>query len=207
MYAQVGSGILSLESIASIFEEKTNTNKFINYWKLTLGRKKKQAQNEPKDFQKIDAKKTFILREGNIEKSYYLGKCCNPIPGDDVIGYLNDNNTITIHKKSCPETIKITTSEGDRIVTAEWEQFKLLSYLSHISIKGFDRIGIVSEITGIISKDHNINMRSVKFDTQEGVFTGTLDLYVHNASDIDNIVQKLNNVKGVELVERSGENG
>jgi GTP pyrophosphokinase len=207
MYAQVGSGILSLESIASIFEEKTNTNKFINYWKLTLGRKKKQAQNEPKDFQKIDAKKTFILREGNIEKSYYLGKCCNPIPGDDVIGYLNDNNTITIHKKSCPETIKITTSEGDRIVTAEWEQFKLLSYLSHISIKGFDRIGIVSEITGIISKDHNINMRSVKFDTQEGVFTGTLDLYVHNATDIDNIVQKLNNVKGVELVERSGENG
>lgn len=202
MYAQVGSGISTLEGIAQIFEEKPTSKKFVNYWKLTLGRKKKPNPSEQKEQNKIDTRKTFILKEDNIEKNYNLAKCCNPIPGDEVIGYINENNTITIHKKSCPETIKITTSEGDKIVTAEWEQFKLLSYLSHLYIKGFDRIGIVSEISGIISKEYNINMRSIRFDTQDGVFIGYLDLYVHNTDDVDNIIQKLNKVSGVELVER-----
>jgi len=202
MYAQVGSGISSLEGIAQIFEEKPSSKKFVNYWKLTLGRKKKQNPVEPKEPKIIDTKKTFILKEDNIEKNYNLARCCNPIPGDEVIGYINENNTITIHKKSCPETIRITTSEGDKVVTAEWEQFKLLSYLSQLYIKGFDRIGIVSEITGIISKEYNINMKSIRFETQDGVFIGNLDLYVHNTDDVDNIIQKLNKVNGVELVER-----
>jgi GTP diphosphokinase / guanosine-3',5'-bis(diphosphate) 3'-diphosphatase len=87
------------------------------------------------------------------------------------------------------------TSEGDKIVAASWKQFKILSYLTHIAISGFDRIGLVSEITGIISKDHNINMRSVKFDTNDGVFTGNLDLYVHNAEDVENIIQKIGSRK------------
>lgn len=204
MYAQVGLGVLPIESVVKLFEEKQTapTNKFVNYWKLTLGRKKKNIQTESSDPSKISTKETFLLKEDNIEKNYYLAKCCNPIPGDDVIGYLNDNNTITVHKRSCPETIKITTSEGNRIITAKWEKFKMLSYLSHINVKGFDRIGIVSEIAGIISNDNNINMRSVRFDTNDGVFVGSLDIYVHSTSDLLNIIQQINKVKGVELVER-----
>jgi GTP diphosphokinase / guanosine-3',5'-bis(diphosphate) 3'-diphosphatase len=198
LYSQVGSGFANVNDIEKLFAKKKPENKLIKYWRLSLGRKKKEI-NPTKE---VDKKKTLILTEENIERNFYLAKCCNPIPADDVIGYLNHENKIIIHKKSCPETINITTSDGDRIVTATWEQFKVLSYLSHIVIKGFDRIGIAHEITGIISKDHNINMRTIRFDTDEGVFTGNMDLYVHNTNDVGNIISKLYKVKGVESVER-----
>jgi len=203
MYAQVGSGLIKLDNLADLFEIKKERNTFINYWKLSLNRKKKGSSPETEEENnKIDKSKPFILSEENIEKRFTLSKCCNPIPGDDVIGYIRDNNKVVIHKKSCPETIKIMANEGDRIVTAQWKQFKIFSYLSQITIKGFDRIGIVSEITSIISKDHNINMRTVKFDTYEGVFIGNLDLYVHNIEDLENIISKMKKIKGIESVER-----
>ena len=203
MYAQVGSDLNTLDNIAKLFETKKEDNKFIKYWRLSLGRKKKdQEQQTDKSPNTIDRKKTYILSEENAEKNFYLSKCCNPIPGDDVMGYITDDNKIIIHKNNCPETIKLMTQQGDRIVTAKWKQFRIRSFLTHISIKGFDRIGIVSELTGIISKDHNINMRTVQFDTNEGVFTGNLFLYVHNKLDVNNIIAKLIKVKGVESVER-----
>jgi guanosine-3',5'-bis(diphosphate) 3'-pyrophosphohydrolase len=201
MYAQVGLGLVNLEEIDNIFKPQKGENKFVKYWRLSLGRKRK-SQNKQEDQGKIDRKKPFILSEENIEKMFHLAKCCNPIPGDDVIGYLNDDNKIIIHKKSCPQTVDLLTSEGDRIVTAKWKQFKMLSYLTHITVRGFDRIGIVSEITGIISKDNNINMRTVRFDTHDGVFNGNLDLYVHNTKDLENIISQLQKVKGIESVER-----
>lgn len=204
MYAQIGSGLSSLADIGTLFKDKKDKNKLIKYWRLSLGRKKKPQEQEVKT-DKIDRKKPYILTEENVEKNFHLARCCNPIPGDDVIGYLNDNNMVVIHKKSCPESMKIMTSEGDRIVSAKWKQFKIQSYLTNIFIKGFDRIGIVTEITGIISKDHNINMRSVKFDTIDGVFTGTLDLYVHNTNDVMNIITELKKIKGIETVERMEE--
>lgn len=204
MYTQVGTGLSPLNDIEKIFESKKEkeTNKFIKYWKLSIGRKKKTEEEPRASTEKIDPKKPYILSEENIEKNFTLAKCCNPIPGDDVIGYLHENQKLIIHKKSCPETIRIMTSLGDKIITAKWKQFKILSYLTHITIRGFDRIGIVTDITSVISKDHNINMRTVRFDTNDGVFTGNLDLYVHNTDDVDNIIARLNKIKGIESVER-----
>jgi len=202
MYAQVGSGLSSLDKIEEIFTEKKEENKLIKYWKLSIGRKKKPSPNAEHSTQLIDKRKPYILSEENLEKNFSLAKCCNPIPGDDVIGYIDDSNKVIIHKKSCNETIKIMTSEGDRILSAAWKQFKIKSYLSRFVIKGFDRIGIVSEITGIISKDHNVNMRSVRFDTNDGVFYGTIDVYIHNTEDLENIISKLKKIKGIVSVER-----
>ena len=204
MYSQIGSGLLSLNEVENIFTEKKRENKFIKYWKLSLGLTKNKTENQPppETNQKIDKKKTFILSEENIEKNFHLAQCCNPIPGDDVIGYMESENKLTIHKKSCPETIQIMTREGDKIISAKWKQFKILSYLTHIVIKGFDRIGIVNEVTSVISKDHNINMRTVRFDSYDGVFTGNLDLYVHNTNDVGNIISRLKKIKGIESVER-----
>jgi GTP diphosphokinase / guanosine-3',5'-bis(diphosphate) 3'-diphosphatase len=202
MYAQIGSGLSNLDRIEEIFTEKKEENKLIKYWKLSLGKKKKISTSPEQIYKPIDKKQPYVLSEENLEKNFSLAKCCNPIPGDDVIGFIDDLNKIIIHKKSCSETTKIMTTEGDRIVSATWKQFKIRSYLSHIVIKGFDRIGIVSEITGIISKDHNINMRTVSFDTNDGVFTGSLDIYIHNTDDLENIISKLIKIKSVESVER-----
>jgi guanosine-3',5'-bis(diphosphate) 3'-pyrophosphohydrolase len=202
MYAQIGSGLSSIEHIEEIFMEKKEDNKLIKYWKLSLGKKKKNSPSPEQTYKPIDKKKPYILSEENLEKNFTLAKCCSPIPGDDVIGFIDDLNKIIIHKKSCNETTKIMTTEGDSIISAQWKQFKIRSYLSHIFIKGFDRIGIVSEITGIISKDHNINMRKVSFDTNDGVFTGNIDIYIHNTDDLENIISKLIKIKSVESVER-----
>ena len=202
MYAQIGSGLSSLNKIEEIFSEKKEENKLIKYWKLSLGKKRKVIPNSDSSQQPIDKKKPYILSEENLEKNFRLAKCCNPIPGDDVIGYVDDSNKVIIHKKSCHETAKILTSEGDRIISVTWKQFKIRSYLCHIDMKGFDRIGIVSEVSGIISKDHNINMRTVRFDSNDGVFTGSLDIYIHNTDDLENIISKLVKIKGIESVER-----
>ncbi len=197
MYAQVGLGLISFSQIDEIFKEKKEENKLVKYWKLSIGRRKKDSGTEV-----VNKKEPYIISEENIEKNFKLARCCNPIPGDDVIGFIDENNIVVIHKKSCNETIRLMTSEGDKILSAKWKQFKINSYLSRIFIKGFDRIGIASEITGIISKDHNVNMRTVRFDTDEGVFTGTIDLYIHNTADLDNIIEELGKIKGTEIVER-----
>jgi GTP diphosphokinase / guanosine-3',5'-bis(diphosphate) 3'-diphosphatase len=205
LYTHIGSGLGTLNNIEKIFEKKIEKeeNKFIKYWKLSLSRNKKNTEsNELTENGNIDLKKPYILSEENVEKNYHLAKCCSPIPGDDVIGYVDDNQLINIHKKSCPETIRLMTSKGDRIISARWKQFKIRSYLTHIAIRGFDRIGIVTDITSVISKDNNINMRTVHFDTNDGVFTGNLDLYVHNTDDVDVIISRLTKIKGIETVER-----
>ncbi|MDP4206174.1 MAG: GTP pyrophosphokinase, partial [Bacteroidota bacterium] len=121
---------------------------------------------------------------------------------DDVIGYLTEDDNLIIQKTKCAEAIKLMASHGDRIIAARWTPFKIVSYLTHLQLKGFDRIGVVSEITAIISKEHNINMRSVKFETHDGIFEGELFLYIHNTLDLNNLIFKLMKVKGVDYVER-----
>ena len=94
------------------------------------------------------------------------------------------------------------TSHGDRTVTAKWTNFKKLSYLTKLTLSGFDRIGVVNEITNVISKLHNINMRTVKFDTHDGIFSGELYIYVHNAQDLQNLMEKLEKIKGIDKITR-----
>ncbi|HNW51874.1 MAG TPA: RelA/SpoT family protein [Prolixibacteraceae bacterium] len=202
LYAQIGSGLSALDHLEDIFVEKKEENKLIKYWKLSLGKKKKAPNTDETPIQTIDKKKPYILAEENLEKNFNLAKCCNPIPGDDVIGFIDDQNKIIVHKKTCSETAKIMTCEGDRIVSVKWKQFTISSYLCHILMRGIDRIGIVSEVAGIISKEHNINMRSVRFDTTDGVFTGNIDVYIHNTDDLENIISQLIKIEGVESVER-----
>ena len=107
-----------------------------------------------------------------------------------------------IHKTGCKEIEKFLSSKGDRIITAEWTKFKKQSFLTRLRLEGFDRTGIVNEVTTIISKELNINMRSVKFDTHEGIFTGDLFLYLHNMEDLTNLIERLRKIKGIDSVLR-----
>ena len=152
--------------------------------------------------EKIDKRKPFILKEEQDNITYSLAKCCNPIPGDKVIGYLSTDDHVIIHKTGCTEVEKFLSSHGDRIITAEWTKFKRQSYLTRLRLEGFDRVGIVNEVTNIISKQHNINMRSVKFDTHEGIFEGDLFIYIHNADDLTNLISRLEKIRGIDNVTR-----
>ena len=197
LYAQVGMGFLELANLDEVLQTRRE-NKLAKFWKLSFSTKKEGA-NSP---EKINKKTPFILKEDPEELNYTLAKCCNPIPGDDVVGYVSDEEHIIIHKRNCPEALKIMSQQGDNIITAEWTKFKRLSYLSRIKLSGFDRVGVVNEITTIISKQNNINMRTVHFDTHDGIFEGDLYLYIHSVQDLNELISRLMKIKGIDTVER-----
>jgi GTP pyrophosphokinase len=198
LYAQVGMGFLELDNLDEVLQTRRE-NKLAKFWKLNFNTKKDE-QASPGT--KIDKKAPFILLEDPEQVNYSLARCCNPIPGDDVIGHISGDDHIIIHKKSCPEALKLMSQQGDSIITAEWTKFKKLSYLSRIKLSGFDRVGIVNEITNIISKQNDINMRTVHFDTHDGIFEGDLYLYIHNVQDLNDLITRLMKIKGIDNIER-----
>lgn len=202
LYSQVGMGILELKDLDQILKKKSQ-NKFIKYWNITFNRKEKEDEEAEADYtNEIDKKKPFILKETPDRIEYTLARCCNPIPGDDVVGYISSGDQIIIHKKDCPVVEKMITNEGKKTITAEWTKFKKLSYLTRLKLNGFDRVGMASEVTNIISKQNNINMRSLKFDAHDGVFEADLHLYIHNTEDLQKLIGQLEKVKGINKVSR-----
>jgi len=202
LYSEVGMGFIDLKEIKDIIRKKSE-NKLVKYWNITFGGgNKKKPEDEEEIGEKIDRKKTFMLKENQDNISFSLAKCCNPIPGDAVVGFLATEDQATIHKVSCPEVAKFIANQGEKIVKAEWTKFKRQSFLTRLNLEGFDRLGIVSEVSNVISKGHNINMRSVKFDTHDGIFKGDLFLYIHNADDLNALITRLKTIKGIENVIR-----
>ncbi len=188
-------GLVSLDNLENILLEKP-INKFIKFWKLSFGGDKKN------DNVKIDKRIPFLLNENQKNENYVLAMCCNPIPGDDVVGFVSEGSKIIIHNKSCPEAIKLMSSHGDDIVEATWTKSKVLSYLIHLFIKGFDQQGMAHKITNLISNEYQINIRSLSLDSHDGIFEGNLYLYVHNTDMLDTLISKLLSIKGVDSVIR-----
>ncbi len=207
LYSEVGMGFIDLKDISEILVRKSE-NKLVKYWNITFGGKKKgetgeeESETNQKSKSKIDRKKPFVLKENQDNVSFSLAKCCNPIPGDQVLGYLSTDDHVIIHKTGCPVLDKYISNQGEKVITAEWTKFKKQSYLTRLVLEGFDRVGIVNQVTNIISNENNINMRSVKFDTTDGIFKGELFLYIHNTEDLNNLISQLKKIKGIENVSR-----
>jgi len=208
LYSHVGMGFMELNEVNNILGKKSE-NKLIKYWNITFRSKKKEEslddlKDEPasNNKNKIDRKKPFVLKENQNDVTFSIAKCCNPIPGDDVMGFLSADDHVNIHKTECEVLAKYLLNQGDKIVSAEWTKFKKQSYLSRILLEGIDRMGIVNQVTNIISNENNINMRSVQFDTNDGIFKGELFLYIHNTEDLNNLITQLKKIKGIVNVSR-----
>ena len=161
-----------------------------------------EAASETQEKLHIAKSKSGIVVKGIHDVAVRFSKCCNPIPGDDVVGMKIDGDKITVHKRKCPEAIRLMSSYGDKIVPVKWVSHKIMSFLAVIKLNGIDSIGIVSDITMIISKESNVNMRTVHFETKDGIFEGMIHLYVHNTADLNNLMMKIASLKGVENVSR-----
>jgi GTP pyrophosphokinase len=133
---------------------------------------------------------------------YHLAECCNPIPGDKVFGFIGKNNIIEIHRTSCPKAIEIQSHKHHRVLEAKWTSDQTLAFLAGLKFHGIDQIGMVNEITNIVSQDMDINMRAVHFESVDGVFDGQIKVYVTNRQHLNDLMRKLKKVKGVESVER-----
>ncbi len=209
LYRQIGDGIIDLSNIKKILRKNTK-NKWIRYWELSVGRNfpkdiiNKNKAPKPAKRNLTNTKSPVVIREGidEPEKSYRIAKCCNPIPGDEVVGYKSPSEMVIIHKSKCPTAIKLMSSHGNLIVPAKWTTHKILSFLARISVKGIDRIGIVSSLTNVISHDLNANIRKITVESHDGLFEGTIDLYVHDTKHLNNLIMKMFKIKGVVSVNR-----
>jgi GTP diphosphokinase / guanosine-3',5'-bis(diphosphate) 3'-diphosphatase len=199
----IGIGRINLNDLKKILKKVPSQN-VIKYWELKLIGSKKPKKDESDRKKRIDNSAPFLLRENvdNSEQSYEIAKCCNPIPGDEVTGYHSPEGVIIIHKPKCPVAIRIMSNEGNRIIAVKWAIHKLVSFLARISMSGLDRIGLVNEITNIISSELKVNMTNISISVQNGIFSGTIDLYVHHTKDLNNLILKISNIKGIESVRR-----
>ena len=133
---------------------------------------------------------------------YSLAPCCNPIPGDDVFGFVSTHEGIKIHRINCPNATELLSKHGHRVVKAKWTSQTEVSFLAGLKIKGTDRVGMMNDVTRIISSELKVNMRSVSIESDNGIFDGTIQLYVQNTKHLEILTKKLENIQGVEEVAR-----
>jgi len=205
LYSGIELGTINLDNLKKIIRKSPAKN-VIKYWELKLlgSKKEKKEEGEETQPEKIDPTSPFLLRENfeNAEQSYEIAKCCNPIPGDEVIGYRSPEGSIIIHKPKCPVAIRIMSNEGNRIIAVRWAIHKLVSFLARISMTGVDRIGLVNDLTNIISAELKVNMTNISISVKDGIFEGIIDLYVHHTQDLNNLILKISNVRGIESIKR-----
>nr|WP_320057621.1 RelA/SpoT family protein [uncultured Bacteroides sp.] len=164
--------------------------------------KEKEEEEDKEPQERINPKKVLKLTEETIRKNYMMADCCQPIPGDDVLGYIDENERVIIHKRQCPVAVKLKSSYGNRIIATSWDTHKTLSFLVYIYVKGIDSVGLLNEITQVISRQLNVNIRKLTIETNDGIFEGKIQLYVHDVEDVKQICDNLLKVNNVKLVTR-----
>ena len=151
-----------------------------------------------KDFNK---KLPCIITETSIER-YIFPTCCHPIPGDDILGYIDNKGRIEVHKRACPVANRLKSSYGNRILDAKWDMHGKMLFDATIEIRGIDRHGLLRDVADVISGQLNIDMRKLVISGEEGVFDGTIDLRVHDRNETQEIVDKLKDIDGIHEVQR-----
>lgn len=144
----------------------------------------------------------IIFGESSDQIKYSLGKCCNPIPGDDVFGFVSTGKGLIIHRTSCPNATQLLANYGHRVVKTKWAKNKEISFLTGLSIVGMDDVGVVNNITTIISGELKINIAAITIESKDGLFEGTIKVYVHDKDELELLVEKIKSVSGIQQVTR-----
>ena len=200
------------EEDRNVLKEKSNSTNWKKYLfpfggsgnKQNKGKKTPEENKEEQkaDENSIDRKKPIKLTEEAIQKNYIIADCCKPIPGDDVLGYIDDKNRIIIHKRQCPVAAKLKSSHGNRILAANWDTHKTLFFPVNILVKGIDNIGVLNQITQVISQQLNVNIHKLTIESNDGIFDGKIQLYVHDVNDVKTICNNLKKINEVKSVSR-----
>ena len=203
LLAAIGSKAIVLgEADKNELKEKQTSN-WKKYLTFSFGNnKEKQEEKEPQEKEKINPKQVLKLTEESLQKKYIMAECCHPIPGDDVLGYVDENDRIIIHKRQCPVAAKLKSSYGNRILATEWDTHKELSFLVYIYIKGIDNMGLLNEVTQVISRQLNVNIRKLTIETEDGIFEGKIQLWVHDVEDVKTICNNLKKIQNIKQVSR-----
>lgn len=209
LFFLIGNGDITLDAnILKVTEEKSD-NIIIRYLKkpfsaLTANKTPdKEKEREEDDNEFIDRTSIFYIRPEEEGKRYTFASCCTPIPGEEVIGYVNDNETVTIHKVDCSVATRLKSSFGERLVAARWiEGVGQKPVAATIEINGIDTVGVLNHITQIISRDMAINIRAITIETKDGLFIGKLSIMVNDAKKITALCSSLKKIAEVKSATR-----
>ncbi|MBQ2208739.1 MAG: bifunctional (p)ppGpp synthetase/guanosine-3',5'-bis(diphosphate) 3'-pyrophosphohydrolase, partial [Prevotella sp.] len=149
--------------------------------------------------EKFNRKKPIYISEENIGQ-YKFKHCCHPIPGDDILGYIDNKHQIEIHKRACPVADKLKSGFGNRILDAKWNMHKQLFFDATIRLQGIDRVGILMDVSRIISSQMNVNIHRLTISSEDGVFDGSIELRVHDRENVGEIMNALKEVEGLQEV-------
>jgi len=195
LYYRIAIEILDLKDLKEVFSPE-------NKKKLKTPAKGEMPSLE-ETVKKIRGSSDMLVIGENLDKiDYKLSPCCNPIPGDDVFGFITINEGIKIHRTNCPNAIQLMSNYAYRIVKARWTGQKEIAFLAGIKINGVDEVGVVNAITKVISSELKVNMRSISIDSKDGLFEGAIMLFVHNTEHLKKLMYKLTQVKGILSVAR-----
>ncbi len=157
--------------------------------------------NPNKPLSKKDSE-LIIFGESSDQIKYNLAKCCNPIPGDDVFGFVSTGKGLIIHRTTCPNATQLLANYGHRVVKTKWAKNKEISFLTGLSIIGMDDVGVVNKITNIISGELKINIAALTIESKEGLFEGTIKVYVHDKEELEELVDRIKSLNGIQQVNR-----
>ena len=177
MYYKIGSGLIKLDGLAENLKKYHGINK----------------------------ESYFVIKNSDEKQKFILASCCTPIKGESVVGFKASDGTITVHKRTCSNANSLAAKFGDQIVAVKWaeEENSDNNYLARIDLKGTDRIGMINDITRLTSKVMGVNIRRFNIGTEDGIFEGFIDLYVHDIADLETLIHKLQKIKGIESVAKT----
>lgn len=170
-----------------------------------IGHDKKNEQDKKAEPFTVDdslnRKKAIVINDGNID-TYLFPTCCHPIPGDDILGYIDNQNHVEIHKRNCPVASKLKSSYGNRLLDAKWDMRNIRLFNATIELRGIDRQGMLHDVVDVISDEMNVNMHNLSLTSKEDIFMGKIEVLVHHRQDVKNIINSLKKVKGLQEIQQ-----
>ena len=210
LYSEVGQGAIRLDNIHEIVFPKRGWRSYIPF----LGKNDKMSAAKPlndtpaasndeaKEKPKKKGANAVVLTDDELGKKFVLSHCCRPIPGDEVLGYMDENGLMHIHKIDCPEANLLKTSYGKRIYSATWNTHRLQSFVETIELKGIDKFGVFIHVLQAITTDFHINMRAINISSEDGIFKGTMEIYVYDRSELDDLLKAIRKIDDIKEVKR-----
>ena len=200
LFYRVGIGSIDNPMLKKFAASRSNV--LVSFIKSKIQRKK-ATPSETIDNDEITSKYDMLVFGKEEEKlNYKVASCCNPIPGDKVFGFLSIKEGIKVHKKNCPNAVSLQSNYAYRIILAKWIDSSQQVFRAVIKLTGIDEKGLVSDITKLISSNMNVNIKSIKFDSDSGTFYGEIAVEVNNTSFVTKLMNRLKKINGIEKVSR-----
>ena len=205
LYAQVGQGAIRLDNIREIVFPKRGWRSYIPF----IGKKDEGVESQKPKVESpqeiVKPKKgahTIVLTDDDMGKKFVLSNCCHPIPGDEVLGYLDEKGLMHIHKIDCEEANLLKTSYGKRIYSATWNTHRVQSFVETIELKGIDKFGVFIHVLQTMTQDFHINLRAINISSEDGIFQGTMEIYVYDRSELEDLLKAIRKIENIKEVKR-----